>query len=140
MCAAAKSVVRALRRTVLGTAPSFDGAIARCSWSAAPAARATRYSAGAASPTTHHQLTQSINSSASAVLQNRGGRAVWLSPLCCCSPAYAVSSMLILQPTFLDEQLSAEFHVDEQVLAAVSMAFFGCWGIGTFFITLFADR
>ena len=63
-----------------------------------------------------------------------------LSPLLLLTPAYAVSSMLILQPTFLDERLSADFNVDEQVLAAVSMAFFGCWGIGTFFITRFADR
>jgi hypothetical protein len=52
---------------------------------------------------------------------------------------YAMPAMVILQPTFLDDKLRAEWHVGDMVLTAVSMAFFAVWGMGALVMGRLAD-
>ena len=60
--------------------------------------------------------------------------------------AYGMPALLILQPTFLDDDMRAEWFVDgdqkaaKLQLAAVSSAFFASWGVGTLACTMLADR
>ena len=60
--------------------------------------------------------------------------------------AYGISSLLVLQPTFLDDQMRAEWFPGEDQaeegrlrLAGVSSGFFLLWGIGTLACTVLAD-
>ena len=61
--------------------------------------------------------------------------------------AYGISSLLVLQPTFLDDQMRAEWFAGEDQaeegrlrLAGVSSGFFLLWGVGTLACTVLADR
>ena len=56
---------------------------------------------------------------------------------------FAMPALLILQPTFLDDKLEAEWFEGKDgkpQLTAVSMAFFMIWGVGTMLVTTLADR
>ena len=132
------SVRVARRRTVLGTAPSFA---ARLSDVPAPRLRCAsdpllrRRSLTDDAPPAH-----TVDQFVSLGRCKIGGRASDAVAIAAAHAAYASRLMLILQPTFLDEQLSADFNVDEQVLAAVSMAFFGAGASAHFSSRCSADR
>ena len=60
--------------------------------------------------------------------------------------AYGISSLLVLQPTFLDDQMRAEWFAGEDQaeegrlrLAGVSSGFFLLWGVGTPACPVLAD-